>query len=89
MKCRPAVGAATAPGSRAVHGLITAAIGGVRGALDVGRQRHGADLFEPAPEIRHLELQLHGAIVAPSRHPRPGLARQHQVGADAKALAPQ
>ena len=56
-KCRPAVGAATAPGARAIHGLVALAIGGLGRAVDVGRQRHLAVSLE---ECQHVARELAG-----------------------------
>ena len=62
-KCRPAVGAATAPGRARVDGLVALAVGvGRRRAVDVGRQRHLAVRVEVRAH-RAVELELGEAAV--------------------------
>ena len=66
MKCRPAVGAATEPDA-GEDGLVTFAIVGRIRPLDVGRQRHVADLVEVAMVALVVEAQRALAICA-ARH---------------------
>ena len=61
MKCKPAVGAATGTGLVGKDGLVAFAVGGLVGSLDIGRQRHVADPFEPRREIRSAEGELNHA----------------------------
>ena len=63
-KCRPAVGAATAPGFARIDGLVALAIGGLGRAIDIGRQRHRAVRLE---ELQHVarELQVKQLALAP------------------------
>ena len=53
VKCRPAVGAAALPGSWRVDGLVAVAVFRFVVAVDVGRERHVADLFEDGLEVGH------------------------------------
>ena len=53
VKCSPAVGAATDPRSPREHGLVSLAIAGNVGAVDIGRQRDMPELLELAEEIRN------------------------------------
>ena len=59
VKCRPAVGAATAPSSQREHGLVVVAVALVGRAprRDIGRQRHVAALRERLIEHRAMERE--------------------------------
>ncbi len=89
MKCSPAVGAATAPSSPRIDGLVVDAVALIGGpaAGDIGRQRHGAEIADRLVEGGTREGKAQGDLAALAFRVHLGVEGGQQTGGALAVLA--